>query len=396
MKKNYHYTIIFFILILFAFPSLAAIPGDFNSDSHVNFSDLLIFAVAYNTTSSDAKYNPLCDLNSDDAINFSDLLIFAVNYGKEEPPVNNITQGTYYATIQAAIDVSTSGDEIVVSPGTYNENIDFLGKNITLRSNNPDNQGVVESTIIDGGNNGSVLIFTNGEGSDAVLNGFTITNGSGTEDESGSINGGGIYILNSSPTITGNIITNNTTDSYGGGIYAKDSSSIISSNTISKNTSVRSGGGFYVSNSLLEIESNIIRDNSSDKYGGGIYMYNCGLAKNIKDNIINGNKSIWNGAGIYIYNSSPDITGNTIAENITTNKGGGIAVAYNCSSYITKNNITKNKAESGGGICVLSGSPTIGGIDLDDTGNFNTICSNSPDQVDPNSYPHNYIYDNCL
>ena len=41
-----------------------------------------------------------------------------------------------FGTIQAAIsDPGTiAGDEIVVAVGTYNENIDFLGKAITVRS----------------------------------------------------------------------------------------------------------------------------------------------------------------------------------------------------------------------------------------------------------------------
>ena len=42
-----------------------------------------------------------------------------------------------FATIQEAIDVASHGDEIIVSTGTYVENIDLLGKNLTLRSTNP-------------------------------------------------------------------------------------------------------------------------------------------------------------------------------------------------------------------------------------------------------------------
>ena len=42
-----------------------------------------------------------------------------------------------YPTIQSAINASTDGDEIVVSPGTYVENIHFDGKNIILRSTDP-------------------------------------------------------------------------------------------------------------------------------------------------------------------------------------------------------------------------------------------------------------------
>ena len=67
------------------------------------------------------------------------------------------------ATIQGAIDVAVNGDSIKVSPGTYVENIDFLGRNIVLIST--DGQ---ETTIIDGNQNGSVVTFNSGEYLDAV------------------------------------------------------------------------------------------------------------------------------------------------------------------------------------------------------------------------------------
>ena len=97
MKKNYHFTlwylgilILFFCLIIFNITSLALIPGDFGSanngppDGVVNFSDLIIFALAYNTTPSDPKWNPVCDLDSNNIIGFGDLIIFAMHYGEKE------------------------------------------------------------------------------------------------------------------------------------------------------------------------------------------------------------------------------------------------------------------------------------------------------------------------
>src|SRR5688500_10727587 len=75
-------------------------------------------------------------------------------------------------TIQSAISMATNGDEIRVAPGTYIENLNFLGKAIRVTSE----QGP-QVTTIDGNQSGSVVVFTSGEGPLAVLSGFTVRNG---------------------------------------------------------------------------------------------------------------------------------------------------------------------------------------------------------------------------
>src|SRR3990172_207452 len=78
-----------------------------------------------------------------------------------------------YPTIQAAIDAAINKDTILVDEGTYNEEIDFLGKNILLTSNylfSTDTTHIF-NTIING-NSGSVVSFINGEDSTCVLIGF--------------------------------------------------------------------------------------------------------------------------------------------------------------------------------------------------------------------------------
>ena len=112
-----------------------------------------------------------------------------------------------YPTIQQGIDVAVNGDTVLVVPGTYMENINFLGKAITVTSE----QGP-DVTVIDGNQSGSAIRFESGEGLDSVIEGFTITNGSGTwlGGSNPGYYGGGVGCLdNASPMIIGNIITKN-------------------------------------------------------------------------------------------------------------------------------------------------------------------------------------------
>ena len=89
-------------------------------------------------------------------------------------------------SIQKAIDAAGPGDTVRVEPGVYLENIDFRGKAVELRST--DGAAI---TIIDGGQKGSVVTFGNGEGTDSVLDGFTLMNGYASQ-------GGGIHSANRS------------------------------------------------------------------------------------------------------------------------------------------------------------------------------------------------------
>ena len=121
-----------------------------------------------------------------------------------------------YVHIQNAIDAGTNGDVILVSPGVYNENINFKGKAVTVTSTNTADPNVVKSTIIHASGQSSVVSFMSGESSNSVLAGFTITGGYGTANPAlgtGVYCGAGIYCSGSSPTIVGNIIISNSAPS---------------------------------------------------------------------------------------------------------------------------------------------------------------------------------------
>jgi len=196
------------------------------------------------------------------------------------------------ATIQAAIDAANDGDTIRVAPGTYVENIDFKGKVITVESSNgPD------TTIIDGNQQGSAVVFTTSEWNTSILRGFTIRNGRA------STHGGGIYLDGASPTIINNKIVRNQ-GCYGAGIYAYGSP-IIRGNQISGNFSQSdcdgsSGGGMYLDGGSAQIIQNLITGNSAG-YGGGIYFGNDAGALIANNTFADNDASQGSGISIYGY-----------------------------------------------------------------------------------------------
>jgi parallel beta-helix repeat protein len=251
-----------------------------------------------------------------------------------------------YTTIQEAIDAAVDGDTVLVKPGTYVENIDFLGKAITVKSElGPD------STIIDGNQAGSVVTFQYMGWADAVLDGFTITNGSGTDMEPpfGYFYGGGIYCYFSSPTIMNNIICGNEVASHAGGILCYEHSApTISNNVIANNSSFKGGGMCCIEYSFPLIINNVISDNTASDAAGGICI-KYDAEPTIENNVIIGNRSRRGGGGISCAFASPIITKNVITGN-SSDIGGGMSIYQTGYPIIGDNIISYNSARKGGGI----------------------------------------------
>jgi len=277
-----------------------------------------------------------------------------------------------FASIQAALDAAENGATltITVHPGTYTENVDFAGKALTLRSEDPEDPDVVAATIIDGDQDGSVVTFDSAETNASVLSGFTIRNGR-------ALYGGGIYCYAASPTITHNTITDNrarftTEGGQGAGIYCEESASpVIASNTITENIADLWGGGICLRHSSGTVTGNAIFGNQAQGgYGGGVFLTQQSHPL-IDANAINANLAgtdgggLWSGGG-----SSPTVTGNTIRDN-TTVSGSGAGICLNGgTATLSGNTITENTTGAyGGGIYVTGGSaPQITG---------NTITANT-------------------
>jgi parallel beta-helix repeat protein len=243
------------------------------------------------------------------------------------------------ATLQHAVDVADSGDEIRVATGAYTDvqaragvtQVVYISKTVTIRGgyttiNWSIPYPAIHPTTLDAQSQGRVLYIT-GDIS-PTIDGFIITGGD-TSDQ-----GGGIAVHSSSPMLSHNTIINNRATGYGGGIYmvGRAASPTLSSNRIISNSTSSNGGGIFI-----------------DDYSSPILI----------NNVIATNRASSNGGGIYIdYYSAPTIVNNTIvANNLGPSWANEGIFMYNWPSVtIVNNNIVSHS-------CGIEGNPFTGTID---------------------------------
>ncbi|MFZ5480877.1 MAG: MopE-related protein, partial [Myxococcota bacterium] len=230
-----------------------------------------------------------------------------------------------HATVQGALDAAADGDVVCVGPGTWPENLDFLGKDVTL-------VGVhgPGATILDGGGVAPVVTFAAGEGPDAVLTGFTLQNGVG-------YGGGGVTVDGASPTLVDLVVTGNHAWNFA------------------------AGGGISVVGGDPAIADVIVTDNAADTWycfayygdGGGIALVDSHAV--LEDVDVSRNFAGFYGAGLYVEGGAPVLANVRIADNEGTGSGGGLYVA-DATLDLTNVVIARNEAAD------YYGDPVGGGL----------------------------------
>ena len=261
------------------------------------------------------------------------------------------------ATIQEGIDLAQGDDVVLVAPGRYNEAINFNGKAISVKSTKGASQ-----TTIDGWNlNDSVVKCISGEGPSTILEGFTITGGTGNIEYYSKREpvGGGILCLHSSPTILNCIIVSNTARYQGGAVFNGDRSNTVLKNCIIKENSAERGGGFYNSRGRPEIIDCEISSNTA-RYGGG-GMYNFGSDVRVVSCMFKHNRAEYNGGGIYDYDSGGRLIDTVFRDNVALFTGNAVYRGYKSDTVIEASCsfIMEHDTVSGtGGYMVAQGKKT--------------------------------------
>jgi hypothetical protein len=254
-----------------------------------------------------------------------------------------------FDAIQEAIDVAFSQDTVVIMRGTYtgegNRDLDFDGKAITVRGEDPNKSDLViinaEGTAE---NPHRGVIFHRYETARSVLSGITITGGYHEM-------GGGMYCGEYAWPTVANCTFRDNAGSLGGGLYIESSPTLTNCTFI--DNSADGGGGIYNYGEQPECKpviSNCMFYGNTVTYNGGA-MYNLGrYCKPVITRCEFIRNSVSGGGGGAIRNNiggSPTLINCLIAENSAATFGGAIRNSNSGATELTNCTISRNSAESG-------------------------------------------------
>jgi hypothetical protein len=259
---------------------------------------------------------------------------------------DGLSWSTAKKTIQAGINAAVNDWGVLVADVTYtgtgNKDLDFKGKAIYLKS-----VGGAENCIIDCENSGRGFYFHSSETAEAIVEGFTIRNGSSNP-------GGGILCVNySSPRITNCTIANNSVSNDGGGIDCEISSNAAITNCIIVNNRADFGGAIRSCFANPSIINCLIANNSTHSGGAGICstsgsltITNCTITNNRAET------TVWGYGGGIMCDGSSIMVNNTII-------WGNSAAASGNQIITNTSSVTLNYCYYGNGANDVAGPGTI-------------------------------------
>ncbi len=280
---------------------------------------------------------------------------------------------TAYASVQAAVDASTSPTDIVkvagycVGVNTSHDTLTqhaYISKSLTLRggytaSNWTTPYPLTQPTTLDALGRGRVLFIDNDDVGQTIslsIESLSITGGDaknlgGYIDSKGKVHntGGGICAISATVTLSDTYIVGNRTGwsrayGWGGGVYMEHSTALLIGNVISDNVADAYSDPDY---------------HFSDSYGGGLYLRES--TGTFRDNRFISNTATWEGGGMYVSESPVTLSANTFQSN-TALMGAGLLI-LDSEAELNDNVFDHNVAENGmgGGLSLSSSSVTLTG-----------------------------------
>ena len=226
-----------------------------------------------------------------------------------------------FATIQDALNAGQSGDVILlgdgVVTGTGNRDLNFQGKQLTLRSFS----GNPGSCTIDVGASAASpaqgIIFGELEPVGTSVEYIRFVNGYHSQ-------GGAIAVYGSQVTLVGCVFEDNTASSIGGAVHLSDYNRSIVDCEFRNNNAVE-GGAIYLGSGTCSFEGSLFEGNSAN-FGGAIRIGGTPVILTASGNVFRSNSAGTNGSAIMTRRDDIDIVDNLFAGNLSG--GADLAVLY--------------------------------------------------------------------
>ena len=286
---------------------------------------------------------------------------YYVDSNRPDDSGNGANWATAKKTIQAAVDLATNSDTVLVTNGLYDiggavtpgyalTNRVCITNAIILRSfNNDPTNTIIKGTNATGGGCGTDAIrcvFL--DNTNAFLIGFTLTNGytMTTADEYHNRCGGGVFIRTNA--VVSNCVISGNSASYRGAGAVLYGGGTMNNCTVMGNSGCSWCGGVEFLYSGGTMNNCTVAGNSAN-YGGGVLFDSDGTMNNC---VISGNTASYQGGGVWFGSSNATLNNCTLSNNTTSlssTYGGGGAYFYRAG---TLNNcmISGNSGGCGGGI----------------------------------------------
>jgi predicted outer membrane repeat protein len=276
--------------------------------------------------------------------------------------------------LQSALDAAVATDEIWVAAGTYRPSVlvgsttdaraatfslktgvdlygGFHGTEKKLAQRQLDQASTVLSGNIGSStettDNAYHVLYADGV-TDAVLDGFTVTEGRGAATEAGRGRGAGMLVLGGSPAISNCTFANNqivlpNSMGMGGGIYSLGSALTVTGSTFVGNVvghaptyASGAGGGIYAEAGTLAVLDCTFTANSAGARG-----------------------PFYGGGGIYSLGAFLTVTNSRFERNSADQDGGAIGIPAGGETKVTNSVFDRNSAMGYGGAVYASGMLTL-------------------------------------
>ncbi|AEG18344.1 beta strand repeat-containing protein [Methanobacterium paludis] len=244
---------------------------------------------------------------------------------------NSTTGSGPKATIKNATGTVTTGGNVYIANGIYNESNIIIDKNMNIVGESQ------SGTIINGQKSGN-SIFTIASGVTVTITNLTLTNAT-------TIDGGAIFNDHGTLTVRNIKFTNNTVNEYGGAIFNNVGSLTVENSTFTNNIANVDGGAIYNNGGSLTVENSTFTGNAANNGGA--------ISKNDGDMTVENStftNNIATAGGAICNNSGSSTVENSTFTGNTANYGGGAIFNYNSSLTVENSTFTDNAALNGGAI----------------------------------------------